>query len=416
MGILVECPLCHRKQSTKNKHCAECGDHLDKQKRNGKARYWVVTRLPGGKQRKEFAGYSVQEARDAEGKRKGQKREGRILEMLPQSRITFGDLAQWYLLNMEAEVELTEAAREKGRVRKGPSRTYYKRFKSCCKTFNETFGDMKTCDIMDEDLKRYCARRERSVAPITLDSEIETIQSMVITAFDADKVDGRVLKVFRKVKKITSPEDRARKRAVSIEEYQRIFSVALPHLRPMMQIALYTGMRHGEIRNLQWSHIDRKAGIIRLTPDITKNKRSRIIPITQPIKEVLDSLPRHLHGYVVSYRGKRLSAPAGAKRALRAACKAAGVPYGRKTVDGIIFHDLRRSAKTNMVKAGVNKVYRDLILGHSLQGMDAHYIVEAGLEGELRQAMEQYSTWLHIQLAGDVAQTVAQTKENILKI
>ena len=96
MGILVECPLCHRKQSTKNKHCAECGDHLDKQKRNGKARYWVIYRI-AGKERKEFAGYSVQEARDAEGKRKGQKREGRILEMLPQSRITFGKLTEWYL-------------------------------------------------------------------------------------------------------------------------------------------------------------------------------------------------------------------------------------------------------------------------------------------------------------------------------
>ena len=47
MGILVECPLCHRKQSTKNKHCAACGDHLDKQKRNGKARYWVVYRIAG---------------------------------------------------------------------------------------------------------------------------------------------------------------------------------------------------------------------------------------------------------------------------------------------------------------------------------------------------------------------------------
>jgi hypothetical protein len=89
-----------------------------------------------------------------------------------------------------------------------------------------------------------------------------------------------------------------------------------------------------------------------------------------------------------------------------------GYRYGRRTPNGIIFHDLRRSAKTNMVKAGVNKVYRDLILGHSLQGMDAHYIVEAGLEGELRQAMDQYSAWLHAQLAGNGDQTVAHAKDN----
>ncbi len=38
--------------------------------------------------------------------------------------------------------------------------------------------------------------------------------------------------------------------------------------------------------------------------------------------------------------------------------------------------------------AGVNKIYRDLILGHSLQGMDVNYIVESGLEDELRQGME----------------------------
>ena len=42
-----------------------------------------------------------------------------------------------------------------------------------------------------------------------------------------------MLKVFRKVKKITSPVDRARKRAVSIEEYQRTFSGgSFPLARP----------------------------------------------------------------------------------------------------------------------------------------------------------------------------------------
>ncbi len=46
----------------------------------------------------------------------------------------------------------------------------------------------------------------------------------------------------------------------------------------------------------------------------------------------------------------------------------------RSKPEGIIFHDLRRTVKTNMLSAGVDKVYRDTILGHSLQGMDVHYM------------------------------------------
>ena len=86
------------------------------------------------------------------------------------------------------------------------------------------------------------------------------------------------------------------------------------------------------------------------------------------------------------------------------------VAYGKKTPDGIVFPDLRRSAKTGMVRAGVNKIYRDLILGHSLQGVDVNYIVESGLEDELRQAMEQYSEWLLGQVQANIAQNVAQAK------
>jgi hypothetical protein len=37
-------------------------------------------------------------------------------------------------------------------------------------------------------------------------------------------------------------------------------------------------------------------------------------------------------------------------------------------------HDLRRTVKINMLEAGADKTYRDLILGHSLEGMDRHYI------------------------------------------
>jgi vacuolar-type H+-ATPase subunit F/Vma7 len=53
----------------------------------------------------------------------------------------------------------------------------------------------------------------------------------------------------------------------------------------------------------------------------------------------------------------------------------------------------------------INNYYRDLILGHSLQGMDVHYM--APDDETLRQAMEKYTSWLDDQIA-NVDQSVDQ--------
>ena len=96
MAILAECPKCRRKQSVKNKSCT-CGQDLDKAKRSRNVKYWISYRLPGGKQRRELIGTSIEEARDAEGKRRTQKRENRIFDILMDSKITFKELTEWYL-------------------------------------------------------------------------------------------------------------------------------------------------------------------------------------------------------------------------------------------------------------------------------------------------------------------------------
>ena len=50
-----------------------------------------------------------------------------------------------------------------------------------------------------------------------------------------------------------------------------------------------------------------------------------------------------------------------------------------------------------MLSAGVDKVYRDTTLGHSLQGMDIHYMTPS--EDDLHRAMTKYTEWLDGQLA-----------------
>ena len=49
-----------------------------------------------------------------------------------------------------------------------------------------------------------------------------------------------------------------------------------------------------------------------------------------------------------------------------------------------------------MLNAGVDKIHRDVILGHALTGMDVHYISLS--EEDLQRAMNRYTEWLDGQL------------------
>jgi hypothetical protein len=95
MAILAECPICHRKQSNKNKFC-KCGEDLDRAKRSKRVRYWIHYQA-NKEQFREPVGYSIEEARDAEGKRRGERREGFVFKRFRERKMTFQQLTDWYL-------------------------------------------------------------------------------------------------------------------------------------------------------------------------------------------------------------------------------------------------------------------------------------------------------------------------------
>ena len=168
-------------------------------------------------------------------------------------------------------------------------------------------------------------------------------------------------------------------------------------------------MRLGEIRKLKWTQLDRKTGFIRLSANDTKEKSPKAIPINHHVERVLKEIPRALNGYVITYKGQLIAQAGGLRRSFKTACKKAGISFGRGERDGITFHDIRRTVKTNMLKAGVSKVYRDTLLGHSLKGMDKHYMVPD--ENDLIRAMNQYTKWLDDQL--NVDQIVDQEQKKV---
>ena len=90
--------------------------------------------------------------------------------------------------------------------------------------------------------------------------------------------------------------------------------------------------------------------------------------------------------------GVPIKTPGGLRKSFRSACTEAEIPHGRDKANGLTLHDIRRTVKTSVLNAGVDKAHRGIILGHSLKGIDVHYI--APTEETLQQAMDRYTIWL----------------------
>ncbi len=354
MAILQECPRCKHRQTLKHRKCA-CGEDLTKAKKSQRVRYWIQFRLPNGRQRKEVVGTSLDDARDAEGKRRGQKHEGRIFDMLPENKISFKDLAGWYL-----KLEKVQQIKS------------YWRIELALKHFNRHLGDTITGDIRPIDLEEYQVKRQKEgAARGTVDKEMKAVKTMVKKAFFNDKIGGDVLKAFSRVKNLLKRNEDARTRILSLDEFNALMSKLPLHSRAIVATGFYTVMRKGEILGLTWDKVDMKNRIIRLYAEDTKDKEPRTIPICAELYVILESLPKAIRdNHVFLYQGEPFT---DIRAALRKGCEDAGIPYGKGVKDGFIFHDLRHTFNTNMRKAGVPESVIMSITGHSTREMFDRY-------------------------------------------
>ena len=355
MGILAECPVCRSKQSIKNKSCKKCTENLDKSKKRKRVKYWINYRFPGGKQKREVVGCSIKEARDALGKKMAQKLEGRLFDVKADTKMTFEELTKWYL-----------------DLEKVKNKAYFATIKFNLASFNSVFGQHILLTMKPVDLENYQEMRKgEGYSDSYIDQHIGAARTMVNKAFNNDKVSGDVLRAFKKVDKLLKKNSNARDRILTHDEFTRLCEHSNWHIRGIITIAYYSGMRRGEILNLTWDKVDMKTRFINLLAGDTKDREKRSIPICDEVYSVLQAIPKSLHdNHVFLFRGKPLS---DIRTGLVKACKKAGIIYGRFKKDGFIFHDLRHCFNTNMRKAGISESVVMSITGHSTREMFDRY-------------------------------------------
>jgi integrase len=136
-----------------------------------------------------------------------------------------------------------------------------------------------------------------------------------------------------------------------------------PHLRPIVETALLSGMRREEMLSLKWEQI--RNGFIYLTE--TKSGKARQIPINERLEEV----------FKVVRRGNQLKSPyvfcdsqgrrfLEVKRSFASACRKAGIEAFR-------FHDLRHTFASQLVMRGASLKPVQKLLGHASMAMTMRY-------------------------------------------
>ena len=204
--------------------------------------------------------------------------------------------------------------------------------------------------IRGMDIASFRDERLRKVTPSTVKRDLVLLGHM----FEVARKEWGIY-VHNPVRDIKLPADnRPRDRRLQVGEEDRLLEACRaarnPWLLPIVQLALETAMRQGELIRLRWEHIDLNRRTAHL-PD-TKNGESRTVPLSTTAIRVLHALPRSLHGQV--FPGVTTEA---IKRAYIRAVRRAGI-------ENLRFHDLRHEATTRLFEKGLNIMEVASITGH----------------------------------------------------
>ena len=134
-------------------------------------------------------------------------------------------------------------------------------------------------------------------APATVNREIACLKTIFSKAVKNDKAERNPTQGVKMLK-----ENNERDRILNPEEYARLLAHCPGHLKPIVKLAYYTGMRQGEILSLTWGQVDLKEGFIRLRPQDCKTNEGRLVPLNREIVEVLKAMIRGLPGAKVFTR------------------------------------------------------------------------------------------------------------------
>jgi len=243
--------------------------------------------------------------------------------------------------------------------------------RSAAKQLYQVFTGRDLRALSDVDVRAYAERRRcAGAAASTVNKEVGLLSAAI---GHANRQWGWQLPNPARGCRLREPEGRVR--WLSRDEGRRLIEEAgceprAPHLADLLELALNTGMRRGELLGLDWSRVDLDQRLVYLHAQHTKAGRRRSVPLNEvayaAIVRRLRFRAAHvpLSPWVFCRRdGRRIG---DVKHSFASACKRAGITDFR-------FHDLRHTCAAWLVQRGAALAEVRDLLGHSSIKMTERY-------------------------------------------
>ncbi len=212
----------------------------------------------------------------------------------------------------------------------------------------------------------------------TLSNHADSLRSFCRWCFDRGYLEDDPLKRMQGFD--TAPM--TQRRALTLEEAQRLLAVASPEARIVYQVALTTGLRRGELMQLKVSDFNHDTGGLNVRREISKNRLPSMQPLPQDLFEALKE----------SAQGKdpdapMLWVPTHTTDSLRKDLEKAGIKEW--TPEGcLVFHSLRYSYITFLDQAGGTAKEQQTLARHSTPTLTMNRYAKTR-QGRLSELVEQ---------------------------
>jgi integrase len=284
-------------------------------------------------------------------------------------------------------------------------------FRTHLKHVRQYFGAWRAVEVSPEAVDKYISRRQEAGNAA---ASINRSTQLLAQAFKL-AVDRKHLSTAPQIRHL-SEKGNARQGFFSDSDFRALRDRLPAYLRDFVHFGYLTGWRKGEIASLRWSDVD--GDVVRLRGVNSKNGDGRTVTLGGDLAEVIDrrrterqvktengaimmALVFHRNGKPIGDFGKAWDTACVAANLGQFVCKnCCQVVNSHRCAEcrketkytGRMFHDFRRTAVRNMVRAGVPERVAMTISGHKTRSIfDRYNIVN---EADLREAMERTQNYL----------------------